>query len=319
MDVDIIAATNLIALDDSGTSDPYCQLFVNGKSEYKTKVCKENLQPEWNEHLVLNIEDKNQTSLKVEVRDWNRVMASRTMGFMRIDLSTLNTGEPVEFVEKLEGIPQGTIRIKLKFVSSSGKRGIHKPRIALVSDITNVPGELVSKLNPIPKFTNFISFDKAASIEAGQNIITIKSIKLSLLKSDDNKKKIYHATTIKAAIKIKRDPETLAKLKDQKGTGIITWNEPIVIPVEYLKDADGVAIKLTWNMKSQPEQPKISLKLTDKESLSPSITKSFDIPFDDGKGMAKMEIDMTSGTATADASSNSNTAKKGFFGLKMNK
>lgn len=64
--VRVLRATDLVAADLSGKSDPYVKLKASGKKA-KTSVAKATLNPEWNETLELRVDDLSQP-ISLEVR-----------------------------------------------------------------------------------------------------------------------------------------------------------------------------------------------------------------------------------------------------------
>ena len=64
--VRVLRATNLVAADLGGKSDPYLKLKAAGKKA-KTSVVKATLNPEWNETLELRVDDLSQP-ISLEVR-----------------------------------------------------------------------------------------------------------------------------------------------------------------------------------------------------------------------------------------------------------
>lgn len=46
--MDLLSARDLMAVDKTGTSDPYVVFTVNGERLYKSDVIKKALNPKWN-------------------------------------------------------------------------------------------------------------------------------------------------------------------------------------------------------------------------------------------------------------------------------
>ncbi|KAI4370462.1 hypothetical protein MLD38_018815 [Melastoma candidum] len=84
--VNVVKGTNL-AVRDVMTSDPYVILAL-GQQSVKTRVIKNNLNPVWNESLMLSIPD-NIPSLKVLVYDKDTFKADDFMGEAEIDIQPL--------------------------------------------------------------------------------------------------------------------------------------------------------------------------------------------------------------------------------------
>jgi len=154
--VNLLKATNLVAADRSGASDPYFVFFVNGKEVYKSEVVKKSLNPEYNETFAVPIVSlllvrthcpfficghsqlttlfflfDNQASraedrLSFEVFDWNQVQAAKSLGAAAIDLKNLQLVLPNDFQIPLQNRHnQGEVLMRLKFMPeflSSNKR-----------------------------------------------------------------------------------------------------------------------------------------------------------------------------------------------------
>ena len=58
----------IFAFIPSGTSDPYCR-FKLGNEKYKSKHCKETLNPQWKEHFDLKFFADTDMILEVSVYD----------------------------------------------------------------------------------------------------------------------------------------------------------------------------------------------------------------------------------------------------------
>nr|AAI18494.1 Multiple C2 domains, transmembrane 2 [Bos taurus] len=78
---------NLVVRDRCGTSDPYVKFKLNGKTLYKSKVVYKNLNPVWDEIVVLPIQSLDQ-KLRVKVYDRDLTI-SDFMGSAFVILSDL--------------------------------------------------------------------------------------------------------------------------------------------------------------------------------------------------------------------------------------
>ncbi|CAN6444035.1 unnamed protein product [Victoria cruziana] len=84
--VNVIRGTNL-AVRDVMTSDPYVMLTM-GNQSLKTRVIKSNLNPVWNEKVVLSIPD-TVPPLKLQVYDKDTFSADDRMGEAEVDIQPL--------------------------------------------------------------------------------------------------------------------------------------------------------------------------------------------------------------------------------------
>eukprot|EP01084_Bolivina_argentea_P175228 303497_1 len=78
LQVTVVNASNVPAMDRSGTSDPYVEVIVNNQTQ-KTSVQKDTLKPTWNETFTFNgisIHD----SISIQLNDWNRFGKKNKIG-----------------------------------------------------------------------------------------------------------------------------------------------------------------------------------------------------------------------------------------------
>ncbi|ETE60553.1 Multiple C2 and transmembrane domain-containing protein 2 [Ophiophagus hannah] len=91
---------NLVIRDRCGTSDPYVKFKLNGKTLYKSKVVYKNLNPVWDETVVLPIQSLDQ-NLWVKVYDRD-LTSSDFMGSAVLMLHKLELNRTTEMILKLE-------------------------------------------------------------------------------------------------------------------------------------------------------------------------------------------------------------------------
>lgn len=63
----LISGKGLVAMDKSGTSDPYVKFKVGGRMLYKSKTVHKELNPRWDETFIVPIEDPFQP-INIKVR-----------------------------------------------------------------------------------------------------------------------------------------------------------------------------------------------------------------------------------------------------------
>uniref|UniRef100_A0A0K8RXL5 Multiple C2 and transmembrane domain-containing protein 2 n=1 Tax=Crotalus horridus TaxID=35024 RepID=A0A0K8RXL5_CROHD len=114
---------NLVIRDRCGTSDPYVKFKLNGKTLYKSKVVYRNLNPVWDETVVLPIQSLDQ---KLWVKVYDRDLTSSDfMGSAVLMLHKLELNRTTEKILKLEDPnsledDMGVIVLNLRLVVKSG-------------------------------------------------------------------------------------------------------------------------------------------------------------------------------------------------------
>ncbi|XP_036211440.1 multiple C2 and transmembrane domain-containing protein 2 isoform X3 [Myotis myotis] len=120
---------NLVIRDRCGTSDPYVKFKLNGKTLYKSKVIYKNLNPVWDEIVVLPIQSLDQ-KLRVKVYDRD-LTTSDFMGSAFVILSELELNRTTEHILKLEDPnsledDMGVIVLNLNLVVKQGDFKRHR-------------------------------------------------------------------------------------------------------------------------------------------------------------------------------------------------
>ncbi|KAL6057908.1 putative E3 ubiquitin-protein ligase RING1a isoform B [Balamuthia mandrillaris] len=98
-------ASNLVASNRSGKSDPYLKISL-GSQQVKTKVVFKDLNPEWNASFVLYVNDPEKDRLILRVLDYERVGSSKPLGSAVVELNGLVKGEEQEHTVALSGLAQ---------------------------------------------------------------------------------------------------------------------------------------------------------------------------------------------------------------------
>ncbi|ORX52810.1 hypothetical protein DM01DRAFT_1336589 [Hesseltinella vesiculosa] len=85
--VTLLEAKDVMALDKSGTSDPYVVFTVNGDRVHRSAVVKKSLNPVWkNEQFTIPVLSRVTASFRIEVFDWNQFKGDYPMGSGGISL-----------------------------------------------------------------------------------------------------------------------------------------------------------------------------------------------------------------------------------------
>jgi len=108
----------VIAVDSSGTSDPYVVFNLNGNKVYTTNEIKKTLDPVWNEKFDINIRSRKCAQLEIKLMDWNKVEKSKEIGTGVLSLVGLvpnqNLVVPVDIMSK-EDKKVGVVNLVLNF------------------------------------------------------------------------------------------------------------------------------------------------------------------------------------------------------------
>ena len=80
-----------------GTSDPYVKIKQHSKCMFKTKIVYRNLNPTWNEHFQLALDDIN-SELVFKVYDFDRLSHDDDMGEASVSLGSIEINKYAIFV-----------------------------------------------------------------------------------------------------------------------------------------------------------------------------------------------------------------------------
>ncbi|TRY76651.1 hypothetical protein TCAL_04074 [Tigriopus californicus] len=209
VNVVLIEAKDLLAMDFEGTSDPYCK-FRLGNDRYKSKIIYETLNPKWLEQFDLNLYEDQPKELEITVWDKDQRSKDDFIGRCAVDLSHFAKDCTHDNWYDLE---DGSGKIHL-LISISGLTQAHP-----IIDLANYED---------PKFEERISSYSYQNILWNWNDIGTLSIK------------IYCAKGLYAAdLNGKSDPFVVLELDNERiqthteyKTITPTWNRIFVLPVK---------------------------------------------------------------------------------------
>ena len=133
--VNLKCATNVVAMDVSGTSDPYC-LIASGPASSphtvypgqtgKSSIQWKTLNPVWNQVLTVSVADLESDVLHLEMWDKDKMSKDDFMGYCRIPLKDVfltpsvpqqdpSTEHPLSV--KLQDVKSGMVHLSLSFIS----------------------------------------------------------------------------------------------------------------------------------------------------------------------------------------------------------
>ncbi|XP_050073735.1 multiple C2 and transmembrane domain-containing protein isoform X3 [Anopheles maculipalpis] len=99
--VHLISGHGLVAMDKSGTSDPYVKFKIGGRLLYKSKTVHKDLNPTWDETFVVPVEDPFQP-IVIKVFDYDWGLQDDFMGSAKLYLTSLELNRAEDLTIKLE-------------------------------------------------------------------------------------------------------------------------------------------------------------------------------------------------------------------------
>ncbi|TSK45837.1 Synaptotagmin-1 [Bagarius yarrelli] len=129
--VGVKEAADLMAMDSSGTSDPYVKvhMYPNKSKTFETKVFRKTINPAFNEHFYYQISHKEliESTLVIQVYDFNRFSKHDVIGELRLELSTVDWNHVIEEWSDLKAPSKhqqehlGEICFSLRYVPTASK------------------------------------------------------------------------------------------------------------------------------------------------------------------------------------------------------
>eukprot|EP01097_Dermamoeba_algensis_P001622 TRINITY_DN1609_c0_g1_i1.p1 TRINITY_DN1609_c0_g1~~TRINITY_DN1609_c0_g1_i1.p1 ORF type:complete len:427 (+),score=92.58 TRINITY_DN1609_c0_g1_i1:43-1323(+) len=125
--IEFVQAKNLAPMDSNGLSDPYCVVKSTfNKQQFKTKVVKKTLNPDWNEKFKF-FAPKLDGALQVKLWDKDKFTADDFLGEVSIPINSLQPGKEQDLWLELKDEPKevqkkekGQLHVKLSYSASSG-------------------------------------------------------------------------------------------------------------------------------------------------------------------------------------------------------
>ncbi|KAK3557894.1 hypothetical protein QTP86_003291 [Hemibagrus guttatus] len=131
MTVGVKEAAELMAMDSSGTSDPYVKVYIhpNKSKTFETKVFRKTLSPVFNEQFKYQISQKDlsESTLVIQVYDFNRFSKHDVIGELRLELSAVDWNHVIEEWRDLNAPSKheqehlGEICFSLRYVPTASK------------------------------------------------------------------------------------------------------------------------------------------------------------------------------------------------------
>ncbi|XP_033734634.1 extended synaptotagmin-1-like isoform X2 [Pecten maximus] len=102
VDLTILQAENLMAMDRNGSSDPFCEVLLGNKKIFRTTVKKNILFPKWNESTTFEVEDDTQN---VEINLYDKDVFTRD--FLGKVMLTMDKLKEISYKAKPEWLTLG--------------------------------------------------------------------------------------------------------------------------------------------------------------------------------------------------------------------
>jgi len=331
----LIDQANVIAADNSGTSDPYVKVFLRGQEIFKTGTIKKTLNPIWNEKFSVPIAERLSSKLIFQVYDWNKVEKHDLIGQTEIPLYEVYDSEMIR-IEKIplyqinksnEKIECGDITLNVTFTPSihntrmrnrllnNNKTAMKLAGVAggvgnvvggvaggvgnVVGGVAGGVGSVVGGVTRGIKKAGTHKKDKGSS---GSNL-KVKVISAEGLKAVDN------AGTSDPYVKVQHQKKTIYKTKVIKKNLNPTWNEECSVPfeVENSEPILSFIIKDSNKLGKSVDIGFVEVNVNDVlfNAGQTSITQTFDVQ--NGPGKLTLQIDYVEDLSAAAAAAAATT------------
>ncbi|XP_012890019.1 PREDICTED: synaptotagmin-5 [Dipodomys ordii] len=128
--VGVLQAEGLVALDLGGSSDPYVSVYLlpDKRRRHETKVHRQTLNPYFGETFAFKVPyvELGGRVLVMAVYDFDRFSRNDAIGEVRVPMSSVDLGRPVQSWQELQVAPReeeklGDICFSLRYVPTAGK------------------------------------------------------------------------------------------------------------------------------------------------------------------------------------------------------
>lgn len=218
--VEVLSATNLIAADFGGTSDPYVKLRLNGGKWEKTKIKKKCLEATFNERFAFTnvAELVSQNVLDIEVYDYDLIGSDDPLGNYSLNLADN------KLTSKMFPEYQQTVTIDLKL------RGVKHGRVSLA--LTPFFGRQLTSQEEKERQVNSMWSRAAGRSSKAQRMISVRFPPelSSVAKSDDA---IIELTGNNCCLKVHETDDTatndveLEAIRKDKVAGMKSLGRPV--------------------------------------------------------------------------------------------
>jgi len=120
----LVGASDLIAMDRGGTSDPYVVVRLDGGQKQTSSVVKKTLSPKWDQSFDFVVADRRTAELTFEVFDEDKFTRDDFLGRVSLPVSMIQSATSSRWL-RLEGVASGSINIivGLKHITDIDPKG----------------------------------------------------------------------------------------------------------------------------------------------------------------------------------------------------
>lgn len=141
--LDILSASDLMAVDRNGKSDPFCVVKLDGIEIHRTDKQRRTLNPIWNDAIKFPMLSRSRQNLLLEIYDWDLTHDDELIGLANLDLSLITPNNSTQF--ELELDTRGKILIRATFKPEFVRPKLSKTSGLLIdlNDVSSVPLKVV--------------------------------------------------------------------------------------------------------------------------------------------------------------------------------
>ncbi|KAJ3140842.1 hypothetical protein HK100_008858 [Physocladia obscura] len=184
--IDLHSATNVEGVDASGTSDPYCLIYLNDEQLHKTETKKKNNNPVFKESINVPIQSRLKSTINFVLKDFNAIARHTTIGTAELDLMDLSVDKPLTLALPLAGARSGVLNLLVYFDHEAvanlqnklSSNSMNDTSIRLEGDEGNAALKMIkgSGLGTVDAFKDFAKTVKGAARQDQGHIKTAASV-----------------------------------------------------------------------------------------------------------------------------------------------
>jgi Ca2+-dependent lipid-binding protein len=170
-------ASQLVAADVGGKSDPFCELSL-GSETVRSKTMKSTLEPVWNETFTFHVADVGAATLDLACFDWDRVGNNDKLGTVSVPIADIAADDMRE--------KSGRVTVDRDFALEGAKHGVVTLHFDLQPVSTNPVLQSGTLIMTLHEGVGLVAADAGgtsdpfAEVRVGQTLQKTKVIKKSL-------------------------------------------------------------------------------------------------------------------------------------------